>query len=315
MSSRHQAELESLQQAHAQEKKARKDAIVLDMIVKLRTVEENLQIEGDVNELQSKDAGLQHKQVEPKSGIDEPQSAHLVSQPQEKNSQPGVVVPQPYHGQLYCDDEDELSEDDQDNRQQFFESKLRLSDHKLKSTDERLRPILHRHKGVREGLQQEHAREIEGIVRRHKKEVQKLSPRLAKEIKAWKEATALQNQQSSPLLRLPAELCNKIFAYVCSGYALTVSNESRCARIPEYDLAIRGISLVSEDRPLAITHVCSQMRDEIKLLPTLQCIVIAFAKNAARFLRYRDPAMVRHVTKVVVLQKIQFLDESEAYSL
>jgi len=87
------------------------------------------------------------------------------------------------------DEEDELSEDDQDDWQQDFESKLRLSDHKLKSTDEGLQSILRRHKGVLQCLQQEHAREIEGLLRRHKEEIRELPPRLAKETKTWEEAT------------------------------------------------------------------------------------------------------------------------------
>lgn len=87
------------------------------------------------------------------------------------------------------------------------------------------------------------------------------------------------------------------------------------AKVADYDLAIRGMSLSSEDRFLAIMYVPSQLRDETKLLPILHCPVIGFAMDAARFIRCLDFRLVRHITEVVALKRGDVLDMSEEASL
>lgn len=116
----------------------------------------------------------------------------------------------------------------------------------------------------------------------------------------WK--SALWNQQSSPLLRLPPELRNRILEYNFAGYALTVYTDNADARFTDYDLAIRVIFDAFEDHFLTITYVCSQLRDETKLLTILLCPLVAYTFTVICFLRRLrdlDPVLVRDVTRVV----------------
>lgn len=87
-------------------------------------------------------------------------------QPHDNGSQPRVAVQQSLHNHPHCGEDDELSEKALKDFLQWFESKLRLSEDELESTDETLQCIL----------------------RRHRKEIQKLPERHAKEIKVWREA-------------------------------------------------------------------------------------------------------------------------------
>lgn len=84
---------------------------------------------------------------------------------------------------------------------------------------------------------------------------------------------------------------------------MTVRNGSAYAKITDYDLALRGVSLRSPDNPLALARVCSQLHHEAKDLPIRYCPLIAFIENAACFLRYRKATFIRHMTMVIALKK------------
>jgi hypothetical protein len=98
--------------------------------------------------------------------------------------------------------------------------------------------------------------------------------------------------------------------------------------------------MIRDVSPLSITHVCRQLhaetktlpfercpftesafrfsissaiqlRNETKILPILQCLLTAFAKNSVNFLECLDPAPIRHVTRVVALQAEVALNRHE----
>lgn len=81
-------------------------------------------------------------------------------------------------------------------------------------------------------------------------------------------ASRRRNQHSSLILRLPAELRNKIFAYIFSDYVLDYESSvklSFCTR----ELLRRPSKFPAP--LLSITYVCRQLYTETKTLPFQQC--------------------------------------------
>lgn len=76
---------------------------------------------------------------------------------------------------------------------------------------------------------------------------------------------------TSPLLRLPPELRNKIYFYVFSSHRISVlsyQHRSRCyAALADTDLIYDDLGLSTFKRLVAPTQVCRQMYAESRLLP------------------------------------------------
>jgi len=86
--------------------------------------------------------------------------------------------------------------------------------------------------------------------------------------------SSLQNQHNSPLLRLPAELRNQIYAYVLGNLIIrpkpSKSLNQYGSPTPGLKLRAAGASLEDEERAtrfLALTQTCRQVYAETKLLP------------------------------------------------
>jgi hypothetical protein len=76
---------------------------------------------------------------------------------------------------------------------------------------------------------------------------------------------SLRNQQQSPLLRLPAELRNKIYGHVLGGFIISFLT----AR-PRHHCLIRFKSSrkIAEFKPSNLLLVCRQINAEVQLLPS-----------------------------------------------
>lgn len=78
----------------------------------------------------------------------------------------------------------------------------------------------------------------------------------------------LHNQNNSPLLKLPAELRNKIYHYVFSGHVISMA---RSPRVPKMQVYLNGghfrTTVISQPHFLALTATCRQICNETYLVP------------------------------------------------
>lgn len=104
----------------------------------------------------------------------------------------------------------------------------------------------------------------------------------------WLHDRAQQNQQQSPLLRLPAELRNKIFAYTLGGKTFKI--------IPGY-YDIPTMNATNSKYALALLQVCRQIYAETTLLPfSINTFSASSPHSLKRWVERLHPARAQSIT-------------------
>ncbi|KAK1918574.1 hypothetical protein P3342_001493 [Pyrenophora teres f. teres] len=80
-------------------------------------------------------------------------------------------------------------------------------------------------------------------------------------------AISLRNQQESPLLRLPSELRNMIYAYTFGNTTIRITREKRHSCCHGHPSQNPGGIAWKGNRIFGITQVCRELRSEIGLMP------------------------------------------------
>jgi hypothetical protein len=117
---------------------------------------------------------------------------------------------------------------------------------------------------------------------------------------ALTKVTTLRNQRQSPLLRLPAELRNKVYAYVLGGREIELCGYQRCQicnQAPYRD----AISHYPRNL-LNLLHACRQCHSEARLLPFSSSTFIALPDEVNYIISRHFSHAQTHAIEAIGLQ-------------